>query len=442
MTVPLSKQWLSACEMLREEMPAVSYETWVNPLIPVKYSENTLLLQVESDFNKNILTSHYMPLIQNAFGQVTGTPCEVEILTKEEISGALNKPKAATGDAPQFLLNPKYTFDSFVIGNSNRFAHAACLAVAEAPAKAYNPLFLYGGVGLGKTHLMMAIGHFVRSLPNELNVHYVTSEDFTNQMINAIRTNDTESFRNKYRKVDVLLIDDIQFISGKERTQEEFFHTFNALYESNKQIIISSDRPPRDMEHLEERLKSRFEWGLTADIQPPDLETRIAILRKKAETENIQRISDEVFEFVATKAENNIRELEGCLTRIMAYSKITKSPISLELVNEALKDIIKNNENKRATPERITKLVCDRFSVSEDDMFSKKRSHDISYPRQISMYLLRELTDLSLSAIGNFFGGRDHTTVLHAYRTISKEMADNNELRVMLADIRNQLNKK
>jgi chromosomal replication initiator protein len=408
----------------------------------VKYSENTLLLQVESDFNKNILTSHYMPLIQNAFGQVMGTPCEVEILTKEEISGALNKPKPSGGEAPQFLLNPKYTFDSFVIGNSNRFAHAACLAVAEAPAKAYNPLFLYGGVGLGKTHLMMAIGHFVRSLPNELNVHYVTSEDFTNQMINAIRTNDTESFRNKYRKVDVLLIDDIQFISGKERTQEEFFHTFNALYESNKQIIISSDRPPRDMEHLEERLKSRFEWGLTADIQPPDLETRIAILRKKAENENIQRISDEVFEFVATKAENNIRELEGCLTRIMAYSKITKSPISLELVNEALKDIIKNNENKRATPERITTLVCDRFSVSEDDMFSKKRSHDISYPRQISMYLLRELTDLSLSAIGKFFGGRDHTTVLHAYRTISKEMADNNELRVMLADIRNQLNKK
>jgi chromosomal replication initiator protein len=442
MTIPLSKQWLSACEMLREEMPAVSYETWVNPLIPVKYSENTLLLQVESDFNKNILTSHYMPLIQNAFGQVMGTPCEVEILTKEEISGALNKPKPSGGEAPQFLLNPKYTFDSFVIGNSNRFAHAACLAVAEAPAKAYNPLFLYGGVGLGKTHLMMAIGHFVRSLPNELNVHYVTSEDFTNQMINAIRTNDTESFRNKYRKVDVLLIDDIQFISGKERTQEEFFHTFNALYESNKQIIISSDRPPRDMEHLEERLKSRFEWGLTADIQPPDLETRIAILRKKAENENIQRISDEVFEFVATKAENNIRELEGCLTRIMAYSKITKSPISLELVNEALKDIIKNNENKRATPERITTLVCDRFSVSEDDMFSKKRSHDISYPRQISMYLLRELTDLSLSAIGKFFGGRDHTTVLHAYRTISKEMADNNELRVMLADIRNQLNKK
>ncbi len=442
MTIPLSKQWLSACEMLREEMPAVSYETWVNPLIPVKYSENTLLLQVESDFNKNILTSHYMPLIQNAFGQVTGTSCEVEILTKEEISGVLNKPKPTGGEAPQFLLNPKYTFDSFVIGNSNRFAHAACLAVAEAPAKAYNPLFLYGGVGLGKTHLMMAIGHFVRSLPNELNVHYVTSEDFTNQMINAIRTNDTESFRNKYRKVDVLLIDDIQFISGKERTQEEFFHTFNALYESNKQIIISSDRPPRDMEHLEERLKSRFEWGLTADIQPPDLETRIAILRKKAENENIQRIPAEVFEFVATKAENNIRELEGCLTRIMAYSKITKSPISLELVNEALKDIIKNNENKRATPERITTLVCDRFSVSEDDMFSKKRSHDISYPRQISMYLLRELTDLSLSAIGKFFGGRDHTTVLHAYRTISKEMADNNELRVMLADIRNQLNKK
>ena len=441
MTVLLSKQWQSACEMLRDEMPAVSFDTWVSPLVPIKYSDNTLLLQVESDFNKNILTSHYMPLIQNAFGQVMGQSCDVEILTKEEIGGALSKTPPAK-ETSQSLLNPKYTFDSFVIGNSNRFAHAACLAVAEAPAKAYNPLFLYGGVGLGKTHLMMAIGHFVRSLPNELNVHYVTSEEFTNQMINSIRTNDAENFRNKYRKVDVLLIDDIQFISGKERTQEEFFHTFNALYESNKQIIISSDRPPRDMEHLEERLKSRFEWGLTADIQPPDLETRIAILRKKAESENILRISDEVLEFVATKAENNIRELEGCLTRITAYSRITKSPITIELVTEALKDIIKNNESRRATPERITKLVCDRFSLSEEEIFSKKRSHDISYPRQISMYLLRELTDLSLSTIGQFFGGRDHTTVLHAYRTISKEMGDNNELRVMLADIRNQLNKK
>lgn len=441
MTVPLSKQWHSACDMLRDEMPAVSFETWVSPLVPIKYSDNTLLLQVESDFNKNILTSHYMPLIQNAFGQVMGESCDVDILTKEEISGALNK-TTPLKDSKQSLLNPKYTFESFVIGNSNRFAHAACLAVAEAPAKAYNPLFLYGGVGLGKTHLMMAIGHFVRSLPSELTVHYVTSEEFTNQMINSIRTNDAENFRNKYRKVDVLLIDDIQFISGKERTQEEFFHTFNALYESNKQIIISSDRPPRDMEHLEERLKSRFEWGLTADIQPPDLETRIAILRKKAESENILRISDEVLEFVATKAENNIRELEGCLTKITAFSKIKKEPITLDLVNEALKDIIKNSENKRATPERITKLVCNRFSLSEDDIFSKKRSRDISYPRQISMYLLRELTDLSLNSIGQFFGGRDHTTVLHAYRTISKEMADNNELRVMLADIRNQLNKK
>ncbi len=441
MTLPLSKQWLSACDMLREEMPAVSYETWVSPLVPIKYSDNTLLLQVESDFNKNILTSHYMPLIQNAFGQIMGESCDIEILTKEEIGGALNKTKT-TKETSQSLLNPKYTFESFVIGNSNRFAHAACLAVAEAPAKAYNPLFLYGGVGLGKTHLMMAIGHFVRSLPNELKVHYVTSEEFTNQMINSIRTNAAEEFRNKYRKVDVLLIDDIQFISGKERTQEEFFHTFNALYESNKQIIISSDRPPRDMEHLEERLKSRFEWGLTADIQPPDLETRIAILRKKAENENVLRISDEVLEFIATKAENNIRELEGCLTKITAFSKIKKEPISMDLVTEALKDIIKNSDNKRATPERITKLVCDRFSLSEDDIFSKKRSHDISYPRQISMYLLRELTDLSLSAIGQFFGGRDHTTVLHAYRTISKEMADNNELRVMLADIRNQLKKK
>ena len=441
MTVTLSKRWQSACDMLRDEMPPVSFDTWVGPLKPIEYTNNTLLLKVESDFNRNILLSHYIPLIQNAFGQVTNEACDVELLTPEEIDGALIK-QQSKGRASQSLLNPKYTFESFVIGNSNRFAHAACLAVAEAPARAYNPLFLYGGVGLGKTHLMMAIGHFVRSLPNELNVLYVTSEEFTNQLINSIRTNDAENFRNKYRKVDVLLIDDIQFISGKERTQEEFFHTFNALYESNKQIIISSDRPPRDMERLEERLQSRFQWGLIADIQPPDLETRIAILRKKAENENLPHISDEVFDYIATKAENNIRELEGCLTRIIAFSRLTKDPITIELVSEALKEIIKNSESKRATPERITKLVCDRFSLSDEDIFSKKRSRDISYPRQISMYLIRELTDLSLSAIGKFFGGRDHTTVLHAYRTISGEMAENNELRVMLADIRKQVNKK
>jgi chromosomal replication initiator protein len=441
MSEPLKQHWQTACDMLRDEMPHVSFETWVGPLTPIEFTNNTLLLKVESDFNRNILVSHYIPLIQNAFGQVINQACDVELLTPDEINGALNKHQSKNKSSLS-ILNPKYTFDSFVIGNSNRFAHAACLAVAEAPARAYNPLFLYGGVGLGKTHLMMAIGHFVRSLPNELNVLYVTSEEFTNQLINSIRTNDADNFRSKYRKVDVLLIDDIQFIAGKERTQEEFFHTFNALYESNKQIILSSDRPPREMVQLEERLQSRFQWGLIADIQPPDLETRIAILRKKADNENLPHISDDVLEFIATKAENNIRELEGCLTRIIAYSRLTKENITIDLVSEALKEIIKNTESKRATPEHITKLVCDRFSITTDDLLSKKRNRDISYPRQISMYLLRELTDLSLSAIGKFFGGRDHTTVLHAYRTISGEMAENNELRVMLADIRNQVNKK
>lgn len=441
MTVPLIQRWQSACDMLRNEMPAVSFETWLDPLTPIEYTNNTLLLKVESDFNRNILMSHYLPLIQNAFGQVINEACDVELLTTDEINGALNKHQSKSQSSLS-LLNPKYTFERFVIGNSNRFAHAACLAVAEAPARAYNPLFLYGGVGLGKTHLMMAIGHFVRSLPGELTVLYVTSEEFTNQLINSIRTNAAEAFRNKYRNVDVLLVDDIQFISGKERTQEEFFHTFNALYESNKQVIISSDRPPRDMEHLEERLQSRFQWGLIADIQPPDLETRIAILRKKADNENLPHISDDVLEFIATKSVNNIRELEGCLIRVIAYSRLTKEPISMDLVSETLKEIIKNSESKRATPERITKLICDRFSLSDKDIFSKKRNRDISFPRQISMYLIRELTDLSLSAIGKFFGGRDHTTVLHAYRSISLEMAENNELRVMLADIRDQVNKK
>ncbi len=441
MTTPLDYQWKSAQELVQREVLSLSYQTWIEPLEAIKYDNSTLYLKVPSSLHRNFLSTNYLPLIQNAFSQVIQQSCEVKLLMNGEINDAVQsneQPVASFQDGP-VMLNPKYTFDSFIIGNSNRFAHAACLAVAEAPGMAYNPLFLYGGVGLGKTHLMQAIGHFVRQKKSDLLVMYVTSEKFTNELINAIRMNKMEQFRQRYRYVDVLLIDDIQFIAGKERTQEEFFHTFNALYESQKQIILSSDKPPRDMEHLEERLKSRFEWGLIADIQPPDLETRIAILRKKAEVERLHSISDETLEFIATKTENNIRELEGALIRVIAYSRLTKAPITLDLVKESLKDLLKSKADRKATPENIMQMVCQRFGLTQQDMLSRRRSREISYPRQLAMYLVRELTDLSLTQIGDVFGGRDHTTVLHACRSISSESADNSELRIMLADMRKNI---
>ena len=317
-------------------------------------------------------------------------------------------------------LNPRYTFDTFVIGNSNRLAHAASVAVAESPAKAYNPLFIYGGVGLGKTHLMHAIGHYVLSQNKKTKVVYVSSETFTNELINSIRDDRNIEFRNKYRNIDILLIDDIQFIAGKERTQEEFFHTFNSLYEANKQIIISSDRPPKEIPTLEDRLRSRFEWGLIADIQPPDLETRIAILKKKAKLENLV-VPDEVLIYIAKKILSNIRELEGALIRIVAYSSLTNREINEELAIEALKDIISNTKPKFITPDLIKEKVAEFFNIKIEDFTAKKRTKSIVYPRQIAMYLCRELTDLSLPKIGEEFG-RDHTTILHAYDKISSDL--------------------
>jgi len=437
MSTPLQDQWTTAQGLVRSQVQSLSYETWIKPLAPVKFENETLYLRVPSILHRNFISANsYLSLIQNAFSQVIERLCEVVLLMEDEID-ALEKNGAPADFASSepVMLNPKYTFDAFVVGSSNRFAHAACLAVAEAPAKAYNPLFLYGGVGLGKTHLMQAIGHFVRHQSKDLNILYVTSEKFTNQLIAAIGNNTMDNFRRRYRYVDVLLIDDIQFIAGKERTQEEFFHTFNSLYEAQKQIIVSSDRPPRDMELLEERLKSRFEWGLIADIQAPDLETRIAILKKKADNENMVNIDSQVLELIATKSENNIRELEGALTRVIAYSRLTKQDINMELAQEALKDIIRNTSKKKATPDTIMDIVCSRFGISKDALLGRKRNRDVAYPRQICMYLSRELTDLSLSSIGDAFGGRDHTTVLHAHRLITGETASNNDLRLMIADM-------
>lgn len=327
----------------------------------------------------------------------------------------------ASDEIPVGQLNPRYTFASFVIGNSNRFAHAAALAVAEAPARAYNPLFIYGGVGLGKTHLMHAIGHHALAVNRGLRVVYVSSETFTNELINAIRDDTTVEFRNKYRNIDVLLMDDIQFVAGKERTQEEFFHTFNALYEANKQIVISSDRPPKEIPTLEDRLRSRFEWGLITDIQAPDFETRIAILRKKANAENLQ-LPDDLLVTIARQIHSNIRELEGALIRVIAYSSLTNSPLTPDLASEVLHDLASHSKQRQITIELIQEVVAEHFGLRVPDLKARKRTRSLAFPRQVAMYLCRELTDASLPRIGEAFGGRDHTTVIHAYERIQEDL--------------------
>ena len=335
--------------------------------------------------------------------------------------------RAANGEEQLSFLNPKYTFETFVIGNSNRFAHAASLAVAEVPAKVYNPFFIYGGVGLGKTHLMHAIGHRIRLNHPQMKVLYISSEKFTNELINSIRDGNPENFRQKYRNIDVLLVDDIQFLSKKEHTQEEFFHTFNTLHEANKQIIISSDRAPREIPTLEDRLRSRFEWGLITDIQPPDLETRIAILRKKAMLENL-KVPNDVMVYIAGRIDNNIRELEGALIRVMAYASLTDQTIDLNLATEALKDIFPNGRPKQITMELIQQVVAGYYKLRLEEFLAKKRTRNVAFPRQIAMYLCRELTETSLPRIGEMFGGRDHTTVIHAHDKISRERNEDSKL--------------
>jgi chromosomal replication initiator protein len=429
--------WNNTLDLLKEELTEISFNTWIKTIEPISIQGNVLKLEVPAEFNKGILESRYSTLVKNAILQVTKRDYRIEI----NIAGQEQKqtPQAnGFDDNITSFLNPKYTFDTFVIGNSNRFAHAASLAVAESPAKAYNPLFIYGGVGLGKTHLMHAIGHYISRYNQYLRVLYVSSERFTNELINAIKDDTNEEFRYKYRNIDVLLIDDIQFIGGKERTQEEFFHTFNALYEANKQIIISSDKPPKDILTLEERLRSRFEWGLIADIQPPDLETRIAILRKKAQIEGIH-IHDDILVFIADKIASNIRELEGALNKVVAFSTLSDSEITMENVNEALKEILSANKNKILDSKAIINTVARYFGIRPEDFKSKKRSRDIAYPRQIAMFLCRELTDLSLPKIGDIFGGRDHSTVIHACDKISEEKEQNNETRRAIEELRRNL---
>ena len=448
----LSQIWQKALDIVKGELSEVSFNTWILGSEPISMSENKITIGVQTEFTKDILEQRYKTLISNSIQHISAKKYEIEFVTQSNTPAEedtpikkakedINKGTVVVNDEMSATLNPKYTFDSFVIGNSNRFAHAASLAVAESPARAYNPLFIYGGVGLGKTHLMHAIGHYILQNNPNSKVVYVSSEKFTNELINSIKDDKNEEFRNRYRNVDVLLIDDIQFIAGKERTQEEFFHTFNALHDANKQIILSSDRPPKEIPTLEDRLRSRFEWGLIADIQAPDFETRMAILKKKADVENLN-IPNEVMVYIATKIKSNIRELEGALIRIVAYSSLTNRDISVDLASEALKDIISNKQSQNITIEGIQDVVSSYFNLRVEDLKSQRRTRNIAYPRQIAMYLSRKLTDMSLPKIGEEFGGRDHTTVIHAYEKISESLNRDENLQNTIEDITKKLSQK
>jgi chromosomal replication initiator protein len=437
-----SELWNTLLSHLKSEVSDQVFNAWFLPITPVSFAENTLVLGVPNDFFREWMRERYAHLLNARSSSLTGKKITVEFVIvpmpertpapdagvkeaqkeQKERKGWFRSVFPKQGDEPalqETRLNAKYTFDSFVVGPSNRFAHAASLAVSDSPAKAYNPLFIYGGVGLGKTHLMHAIGTDLLRKSARAKVLYISSEEFTNQLISAIQNRSTQKFRQRYRHVDILLIDDIHFIAGKEATQEEFFHTFNSLYDAHKQIVLSSDRSPKEIPTLEERLVSRFEWGLITDIQAPDFETRIAILRKKGERETIH-LPDDLFFLLAEKIKTNIRELEGALIRVVAYAKLMNREVTSDLAKEVLKGMILEGEQK-ITIDLIQKKVAQYFNISTQDMKAKRRTRALAYPRQIAMYLSRDLTDFSLSEIGRYFGGRDHTTVLHACEKIEKD---------------------
>ncbi len=448
--------WQKTLEQIEPQVSKLVFDTWIKAIIPIKIQNKKIILGVPKSFIKDWIEDNYLNKISLIINTILNENFQIDIVNLdieesqqkepfvEQKIIKINKPLPSEDNFFKqedliSTLNSKYTFDSFVIGNSNRFAHAASLAVSETPGKVYNPLFMYGGVGLGKTHLMHAIGQKVKEKNPDSKVLYISSEKFTNELINSIRDGSTEKFRQKYRNIDCLLIDDIQFLAKKEHTQEEFFHTFNTLYDANKQIVISSDRPPKEIPTLEERLSSRFEWGLTADVQPPDIETRIAIIRKKAQIDNLEIPNDVAF-FIASKIENNIRELEGCLLKVIAYSSLNKLPITLDMTQIALKNIINTDINKPITIEKIQDIVANHYKIKKEDLLAKKRTKNIVYPRQIAIYLCRELTDYSLPKIGDLFGGRDHTTIIHSIEKIVKDIQKDSQLEQDIKSLKNKLN--
>ena len=426
--------WEKSQAQIQERMGRASYETWFSTMHVKEKTAEVLTIEAPDDFFKAWIVDHYQNDIQEILNTTAQKPVAIEFSVNTNILNADTQTRLAKleqnftrAEGVQSVLNSRFTFDNFVIGPSNRFACAASLAVAESPAKAYNPLFIYGRVGLGKTHLIQAITHKIRQLYPTLKHCYMSSEHFTNELINAIRNRSTSQFRKKYREIDVLLIDDVQFIAGKESTQEEFFHTFNALHDNRKQIIITSDRPPKEITNLEERLSSRFAWGLAADIQPPDYETRVAILRKKIKNEAIQ-VPDDVIHFIAAQIKTNIRELEGALIRVAAYSLLEEKPVTLDVAVMTLKDMVRETA-RTISVEMIQKIVAEFFRVPPSELRAKKRTKNIVLPRQIAMYLTRQLTAQSLPEIGNAFGGKDHTTVLHSCKKIEQSLIVDREIK-------------
>lgn len=453
----LAEIWVRCKDKLKESFNEKVFNVWIKPIMPLEVTDTYYKVAVKNDFFKTMLEENYAQVIEGVLAGIMSKNIKLIIETMDNGSSGSEAAKEmpavpAKREQQQLFnentsvqqpdesnLNPKYVFETFVIGNSNRFAHAAAQAVANDPAHAYNPLFLYGGVGLGKTHLMHAIGNRIKQNNPSMKVLYTSSEKFTNEIINSIQNKTTEAFRQKYRNIDCLIIDDIQFLKGKEQTQVEFFHTFNALKDADKQIIISSDRPPREIETLEDRLRSRFDQGLTADIQTPDLETRMAILRTKAASDNIV-LPTEVITLLATNIATNIREIEGAYNKIVAYTSLMHMPITVETAQKVLSDMGNDIKTRTITYEGIIKVVADHYNVKQDELFNKKRTQNIAFPRQVAMYLCRELADLSYPRIGELFGGRDHTTVIHAYEKISNfknnNLAFQNELQEIIEILR------
>ena len=459
------KIWAQALEILQEEISPVGYKTYVEVMVPRLVDENTLCFLSPSNYHIDICKKRYLDLIENTLSFLTRksytitfeakeiipenseeeeikpdvtnlqTPNEeIPVSSDEKLTG--NKSTKESG-LEYSRLNPRYTFDNFIIGSNNRFAHAAAVAVSENPGTKYNPLFIYGGVGLGKTHLMQAIGNEMYRINPNLKMIYATGELFANELVSAIMTDKNESFRKKYRNIDLLLIDDIQFLAGKEKCQEEFFHTFNTLFESGKQIVLTSEKPPKEIPLLEDRLKTRFEMGLSVDIQAPDYETRLAILRKKAEKERYI-INDDILVRIATKVKSNIRELEGVFNKLIAYTSFTNSDLTYEVVDNTIESILVKN-TKVLTSKLIMQVVCKFFNIKVSDIVSDKRSNNVAYPRQIAMYLCREIANMSFPAIGKDFGGRDHSTVLHAYSKIKSEYDNSSETKDLVEDIKKAL---